>query len=41
MNQERSFMSSSKSEVDSEPEVKREKQGGKMKDSKDLTVEDL
>jgi hypothetical protein len=41
MNQERSFMSSSKSEVDSEPEIKRDKKDGKMKDSKDLTVEDL
>ena len=33
-------MSSSKSEVDSEPEVKKEK-GGKNKDGKELTVEDL
>lgn len=34
-------MSSSKSEVDSEPEVRREKKDGKQKDSKELSMEDL
>lgn len=34
-------MSSSKSEVDSEPEIRKEKKEGKQKDSKDLTMDDL
>lgn len=41
MNQEKSFMSSSKSEVDSEPDVRREKKDNLKKDSKELTIDDL
>lgn len=40
INQEKSFMSSSKSEADSEPEIKKDKKDGKT-DSKELTIEDL
>ena len=40
MNQDKSFMSSSKSEADSEPETKKEKVQ-KDKDSKELTIDDL
>lgn len=40
MNQEKSFMSSSKSEADSEPETKKDKKA-LQKDPKELSVEDL
>lgn len=41
MNQDKSFMSSSKSEAESEPEIKKEKQAQLKKDSKELTIDDL
>lgn len=40
LNQEKSFMSSGKSEADSEPETKRENAAAK-KDPKELSIDDL
>ncbi len=41
MNNDKSFMSSSKSEAESQPQAKKQKQAGQKKDSKELTIDDL
>ncbi len=41
MNQDKSFMSSSKSEAESEPETKKEKLAQAKKENRELTIDDL